>query len=76
VKIEWSPAARASARRYMEDQEGMRNIGVAVAALVADPYPAEAFHRGDYHRLRVGGYRVAYMIDDDLITVERVDRVA
>jgi hypothetical protein len=60
----------------MGDQEGMRAIGVAVAALANDPYPAEAFHRGDYHRLRVGPYRVAYMIDDDLITVERVDRVA
>jgi mRNA-degrading endonuclease RelE of RelBE toxin-antitoxin system len=76
VRAEWSPAARASARRYMGDQEGMRAIGVAVAALANDPYPAEAFHRGDYHRLRVGPYRVAYMIDDDLITVERVDRVA
>jgi mRNA-degrading endonuclease RelE of RelBE toxin-antitoxin system len=75
VRAEWSPAARASARRYMGDQEGMRAIGVAVAALANDPYPAEAFHRGDYHRLRVGPYRVAYMIDDDLITVERVDRV-
>ena len=76
MRIEWSPAARASARRYMGDQEGMRAIGVAVAALADEPYPAEGFHRGDYHRLRVGRYRVAYMIDDDLITVERVDQVA
>ena len=36
----------------------------------------EAFHRGRYHRLRVGRYRVMYVIDDDLITIERVDRVA
>jgi hypothetical protein len=28
--------------------------GAAVAALAADPYPPEAFHRGEYHRLRVG----------------------
>jgi mRNA-degrading endonuclease RelE of RelBE toxin-antitoxin system len=75
VRIEWSPAARASARRYLEDQDGMRRIGVAVAALAADPYPPEAFHRGDYHRLRVGRFRVVYVIDGDLITVERVDRV-
>jgi mRNA-degrading endonuclease RelE of RelBE toxin-antitoxin system len=75
VLIEWSPAARASARRFMEDQDGMRSIGVAVAALASDPYPAGAFHRGEYHRLRVGRYRVVYMIDEDLITVERVDRV-
>jgi mRNA-degrading endonuclease RelE of RelBE toxin-antitoxin system len=49
---------------------------VAVAALAGDPYPPEAFHRGRYHRLRVGRYRVMYFIDGDLITIERVDRVA
>jgi mRNA-degrading endonuclease RelE of RelBE toxin-antitoxin system len=53
----------------------MRRIGAAVAALAADPYPPEAFHRGDYHRLRVGRFRVVYVIDGDLITVERVDRI-
>jgi mRNA-degrading endonuclease RelE of RelBE toxin-antitoxin system len=76
VKIEWSPAARASARRYMGDQGGMRAIGVAVARLAEDPYPPEAFHHGGYHRLRIGQCRVVYIVDDDLITVERVDRVA
>jgi mRNA-degrading endonuclease RelE of RelBE toxin-antitoxin system len=75
VRIEWSPAARASARRYMEDQDGMRAIGAAVAALALDPVPPEAFHRADYHRLRVGRFRVVYVVDDALITVERVDRV-
>lgn len=59
----------------MEDQDGMRSIGVAVAALASDPYPAEAFHRGEYHRLPVGRYRVVYMVDGDMVTVERVDRV-
>ena len=54
----------------------MRAIGVAVTALASDPYPSEAFHRGRYHRLRVGRYRVVYTIDDDLITIDRVDRVA
>jgi mRNA-degrading endonuclease RelE of RelBE toxin-antitoxin system len=76
VKIEWTPTARASARRYMDDQDGMRAIGSAVASLADDPYPLEAFHRGGYHRLRVGRYRVIYVIDADLITIERVDRVA
>ena len=75
MKIRWSPAAAALARRYLRDQEGMRAIGAAVAALADDPYPPEAFHRGRYRRLRVGQYRVMYVIDDDLITVERVDRV-
>jgi len=66
--------ARASARRFMTDQDGMRAIGAAVAALVKDPLPADGFHAGEYHRLRVGAYRVAYVIEDDLITVSRVDR--
>lgn len=74
MKIEWSPAARASARRFMSDQGGMRAIGLAIAALASDPYPPDAFHRGDYHRLRVGRYRVTYFVDADLVTVERVDR--
>jgi len=75
VRIEWSPTARASGRRYLHDQNGMRTIDAAVAALATDPYPAEAFHRGEYHRLRVGPYRVVYLVEDDLITVDRIDRV-
>jgi hypothetical protein len=43
VRIEWSPAARASAWRYMEDQGGMRAVGAAVAVLALDPYPPEGF---------------------------------
>ena len=59
----------------MNDQDGMRAIGAAVIRLAENPGPPEAFHRGDYHRLRVGLYRVVYIVDDELITVERVDRV-
>jgi len=71
VKIEWTPAARASARRYINDQDGMRAIGAAVTRLAENLYLPEAFHRGDYHRLRVGQYRVVYVVDDDaLITIE------
>jgi hypothetical protein len=58
----------------MADQAGMRAIGAAVARLAEDPYPEEGFHRGEYHRLRVGLYRVVYIVEGDLITVERVDR--
>jgi hypothetical protein len=54
VRIELSPAARASARRYMADQAGMRAIGAAVASLADNPLPADGFHAGEYHRLRVG----------------------
>jgi len=66
--------ARASARRFMADQAGMRAIGAAVAALAKDPLPADGFHAGDYHRLRIGVYRVVDVIEDDLMTVSRVDR--
>jgi mRNA-degrading endonuclease RelE of RelBE toxin-antitoxin system len=59
----------------MEDQNGMRTISAAVIQSAENPYPPEAFHRGDYHRLRAGQYRVLYIVEDDLITVERVDRV-
>jgi mRNA-degrading endonuclease RelE of RelBE toxin-antitoxin system len=76
VTIQWAPIAVASARRYLHDQAGMRAMVAAVDALAEDPYPADGFHRGRYHRLRVGAYRVLYVIDGDLITIERVDRVA
>jgi mRNA-degrading endonuclease RelE of RelBE toxin-antitoxin system len=78
VRIEWTPLAVASARRYLHDQYGMRAIGAAVAALAEDPYPAPpaGFHRGRYHRLRAGAYRIMYVVDAAAITVERVDRHA
>lgn len=75
MRIEWSPAAIRSARRHAGDQAGMHAIGAAVARLADDPCPADAFHRGEYHRLRVGPYRVAYVIDADVITISRVERV-
>jgi hypothetical protein len=62
----------------MHDQDGMRAIGAAVAALADDPYPAPpaGFHRGRYHRLRAGVYRTMYVVDEDVITVGRIDRLA
>lgn len=75
MRIEWSPAARASAGRYLDDQDGMRAIGAAISALAADPDPPDAFVRGDYRRLRIGAYRVMYVVEDDSITIERVDLV-
>jgi mRNA-degrading endonuclease RelE of RelBE toxin-antitoxin system len=60
----------------MADQAGLRAIGAAVAQLAENPYPPEGFHSGEYHRLRVGPYRVVYVVEGDLITVERVDRAA
>ena len=59
----------------MRDQPGMRAIVAAVAGLTEDPYPAEGFRRGEWHRLQVGAYRVFYAVEGDLITIVRVDRV-
>jgi len=50
-------------------------IGAAVNALAVDPNPPDAFIRGDYRRLRVGIYRIMYVVEDDIITIERVDLV-
>jgi mRNA-degrading endonuclease RelE of RelBE toxin-antitoxin system len=75
VRIQWSPIARASARRYFNDQEGMRAVIAAVNALTVDPNPPDAFVRGSYRRLKAGPYRVMYVVDDDIITVERIDLV-
>ena len=38
MNIEWSPGATALARQYMHDQDGMRAMGAAVAALAVDPW--------------------------------------
>jgi hypothetical protein len=75
VRIEWTPAALASAATCITDQPGMRAINVAVAVLAEDPAPAEAFVRGNYRRLHAGPYRVMYVVEDDVVTVVRVDRL-
>jgi mRNA-degrading endonuclease RelE of RelBE toxin-antitoxin system len=76
MQIRWSDAGKVSARRFMrDDQDGLRAVGLAILSLADNPYPAEAFHRGNYHRVRVGRYRILYFIDGDVITIERVDRL-
>lgn len=59
----------------MDDQEGLRAVNTAVAALADDLEPPEAFVRGNYRRLHVGDYRVMYEIEGDLIIIVRVDRL-
>jgi mRNA interferase RelE/StbE len=76
VTIVWRHAALTSARRFMADQAGMRDVNRAIAALAKDPGPPDAFVRGSYRRLRVGTYRVLYEVDEDVITIVRVDKVA
>ena len=53
----------------------MRAIAAAVSALAVDPNTPDAFVRSSYRRLRIGAYRVMYVVDADVVTIERVDRV-
>jgi mRNA interferase RelE/StbE len=64
------------ASRFLDDSAGMTALVAAIDALADDPHPPEGFHRGGYHRLRVGQYRVVYAVDGAVITIERVDRVS
>ncbi|MDL4814560.1 type II toxin-antitoxin system RelE family toxin [Actinomadura opuntiae] len=77
MKIEWTPEAQQSMRRYMLDQQGMRAIAMAVQNLADDPTPAQAFpwgKAGDY-RLRVGPYRLMYRLQADQIIIGHVSRI-
>jgi mRNA-degrading endonuclease RelE of RelBE toxin-antitoxin system len=76
VRIEWSPRAVTTASRFLPDASGMMAVVAAVDALAADPYPANSFRWGDMLRLRVGTYRIMYVVEGDLITIDRVDRVS
>jgi mRNA interferase RelE/StbE len=76
VTVEWSPRAVTTASRFLTDRAGMTALVDAVDALAADPYPSESFAWGDTRRLRVGSYRVMYVVEGDLITIDRVDRVS
>jgi mRNA interferase RelE/StbE len=75
VRIDWSPRATTTASRFLEDTAGMTALVAAIDGLASDPYPAGSFRWGDVRRLRVGTYRVMYVIEGDLITIDRVDRL-
>ncbi len=76
MRVEWSPSGVTTASRFLEDTAGMNAVVAALDALAGDPYPAESFSWGDMLRLRVGTYRIMYMIEGDLITIQRVDRTS
>jgi mRNA interferase RelE/StbE len=75
-QVAWRPSALREMRRI--DRQDQRRIGAAVAKLADDPRPPNsrnlvASESGTY-RLRVGTYRVIYMVEDEivLVTVLRV----
>jgi hypothetical protein len=51
----------------------MRAIGAPIAELAAARTHRKLFI-GRFPRLRAGPYRVVYVVEEDLTTVERVDR--
>jgi mRNA interferase RelE/StbE len=62
--------------RYMDDPAGLAEVMDAIDALAVGPRPPGSFHRGDYHRLRAGRYRVLYQITEDTVLVRHIARVA
>jgi hypothetical protein len=75
VRVEWSPRGVTTASRFLEDGPGMSAVVAALDDLVKDPYPEESFRWGDMLRLRAGEYRIMYVVEGDLITIQRVDRI-
>jgi mRNA interferase RelE/StbE len=69
-------AVSLSLGRYLDDPAGLTGVLAAIDALADEPRPAGSFHRGDYHRLRVGRYRVLYEITEDVVLVRRIDRLS
>ena len=57
-----------------EHQADTLAINAAVRALLDGDEPP-GLHRGGYHRLHVGPYRVHCLIVDDVLNVFRVDKV-
>lgn len=76
-RFSWSDEAQESFWRHARDQDGLRAVANAVHALAGEPFPPwpAASHHGTYHRLHVGDYRVLYKVGEDVITIERVDKV-
>ena len=74
-RVTIAEAVALSPSRYLNDPGGLAAVLDAIDALAADPRPAGSVHRGDYHRLRAGRYRVLSEITGDLITATRVGRL-
>jgi mRNA interferase RelE/StbE len=71
---EWRIEFTSSARRHLEKihPEFRRRIETAIATLVDDPRPASAKRlvgKTEYWRIRVGSYRVVYMVEDDRLVI-------
>ncbi|WDV52283.1 type II toxin-antitoxin system RelE/ParE family toxin [Streptomyces coeruleorubidus] len=70
-RIIWEPNATNAAVRFLKDDPvGLTAVYEAVDALAETPRPASSIPYGpDFRRLRVGEYRVLYVIEEDLIRI-------
>jgi hypothetical protein len=76
VTVEWSPRAITTASRFLTDRAGMTAVVDAIDALETDPYPLDSFAWGDNAPPSGWPVPVMYVIEGDLITIDRVDRVS
>lgn len=70
-RIIWEPNATDAAVRFLrDDPAGLASVYEAVDTLAKEPRPANSVAYGPTaRRLRVGNYRVLYIIDDDVIHI-------
>lgn len=70
-RIIWEPSATSTAVRFLKDDPaGLAAVYEAVDALAETPRPVNSVAYGvDIRRLRVGDYRVLYVIDDEVIHI-------
>lgn len=70
-RITWEPEATNAAVRFLKDDpSGLAAVYEAVDGLAEHPRPANSVAYGpDVRRLRVGNYRVLYIIDDEVIRI-------
>lgn len=70
-RIIWEPGATNAAVRFLKDDPtGLAAVYEAVDALAEAPRPSGSSPYGpDIRRLRVGDYRVMYVINDDTIRI-------
>ncbi|GAA0699320.1 type II toxin-antitoxin system RelE/ParE family toxin [Streptomyces cellulosae] len=70
-RIIWEPKATDAAVRFLrDDPAGLAAVYEAVDTLAKEPRPAHSVAYGPTaRRLRVGDYRVLYVIDDEVIHI-------
>lgn len=71
-EITWELRATNAAVRFLaEDPQGLRAVYEAVDALAVEPRPRGSVPYGssEVRRLRVGDYRVLYVIDGNLVRI-------